>query len=668
MAIMDDGKLVRNVMRSKLQEADRSVLEEDSVDDEFSVKKITKKEIMDAAAIMKKYKESKKSLEQRIIDNEQWYKMRHWEYIRNKYNTGKNASERIEPSSGWMFNSIFNKHADAMDNYPEPNVLPRERNDEGEAKTLSAILPVIFERNKFKKVYSDCWWYKLKHGAAVYGVFWDSALENGLGDISVKQIDILNMFWEPGVRDIQDSRNLFIVTLKDSDIIKAEYPDIEELQQGGVKTIDVAEYKFDDTIDTSNKSVVVDWYYKKTNSLGRTVLHRVQFVGETVLYASENDGDYAERGWYDHGKYPVVFDVLFPEEGTPYGFGYVDLCKDPQTYIDKLNQIIAENVARTSRARYFFKEGSGVDKEQFRDLSNDLIDATGSLDGNLKLIEDKPLDGAAFNFLSFKVDELKETSGNRDVNQGSSAGGVTAAAAISALQEAGNKLSRDMLTLAYDAYTEINYLAIEMIRQFYDIERTFRIVGEGEKFDYVNYSNKGIAPEETGIKADGTMMYRMPVFDVKVKPQRNNPFSRMAQNEMAKELYSMGAFVPDNADQALILLSMMEFEGKDALIDKINKNKTLLEMVKRLTVQLAMANMQLFQLTGGAMGGMPSEEQLAMIQQAGAGGDIGKSYGGNVLGSDMASGINGAARNAATPYAARLQERARVRTDDESNI
>jgi len=633
---------------------------------ETGVDKITKKEIADATATMKKYKEGKESLEKRIVENEQWYKMRHWEFVRNKYNSGKNASERIEPASGWMFNSIFNKHADAMDNYPEPNVLPRERNDEQEANTLSAILPVIFERNKFKRVYSDAWWYKLKHGTAVYGIFWDNGFENGLGDISVKQIDLLNIFWEPGVRDIQDSQNLFIVALKDNDAIKSEYPDVKDLKTG-VKTIDVAEYKFDDTIDTTDKSVVVDWYYKRKVG-GRTILHRVQYVGETILYASENDPDYAERGWYDHGKYPVVFDVLFPEEGTPFGFGYVDLCKDSQTYIDKLNQIIAENVARTSRARYLYKENSGVNKEQFRDLSNDLVDATGTLDGNFKLIEDKPLDGMAFNFMSFKVDELKETSGNRDVNQGSAASGVTAAAAISALQEAGNKLSRDMLALSYDAYTEINYFAIEMIRQFYDVERTFRIIGEGEAFDYVSYSNKNIAMQQTGLQASGTPTFRMPVFDIKVKPQRSNPFSRMAQNETAKELYHMGVFVPDNADQALILLSMMDFEGKDALVEKISKNRTLLETVKQLTVQLAIVNMQLHQVTDGAMGSMPSSEQMAMIQQMNAPQAGTTPSTGRVLGSDLTAGMDGALQNATTPYGARLQERARVSVNDEGNI
>ena len=53
----------------------------------------------------------------------------------------------------------------------------------------------------------------------------------------------------------------------------------------------------------------------------------------------------------------------------------------------------------------------------------------------------------ALNVLEMKIDELKETSSNRDVSQGSSSGGVTAAAAIAALQEAGNKTVGIWLTL-----------------------------------------------------------------------------------------------------------------------------------------------------------------------------------------------------------------------------
>ena len=194
------------------------------------------------------------------------------------------------------------KHADAMDNYPEANVLPREQSDEQDASTLSAILPVIQERNQFEDTYSTNWWEKLKHGTAVYGDFWNNELENGLGDIDIREIDLLNIFWEPGITDIQNSRNLFIVDLKDKDLMEEEFPDLKGKIESNA--IDLTKYNYDDTVDTTDKIMIVDWYYKVRSANGRTILHYAKIVGSSLLFASENEPDYTERGWYDHGQYP----------------------------------------------------------------------------------------------------------------------------------------------------------------------------------------------------------------------------------------------------------------------------------------------------------------------------------------------------------------------------
>ena len=98
---------------------------------------IGREEIQAAQLTLNKYKEGKTNLERRIVDNEQWYKLRHWECMRTKENTP------VQPSSGWLFNAIANKHADAMDNFPSPNILPREEGDKAEAEMLTSIIPVI---------------------------------------------------------------------------------------------------------------------------------------------------------------------------------------------------------------------------------------------------------------------------------------------------------------------------------------------------------------------------------------------------------------------------------------------------------------------------------------------------------------------------------------------
>jgi len=158
---------------------------------------ITVKDIREAAATLQQYKSAKANLEQKIIDNEQWFKMRHWEQYRRR-DGGK------LPASAWLFNSILNKHADAMDNYPEPAILPAEESDSETAKMLSQVVPAILERNNYEQVYSDAWWYKLKHGCSAYGVFWNSELENGLGDIQIRKIDLLNIKGKTGDIEVDE--------------------------------------------------------------------------------------------------------------------------------------------------------------------------------------------------------------------------------------------------------------------------------------------------------------------------------------------------------------------------------------------------------------------------------------------------------------------------------
>nr|DAH21955.1 MAG TPA: portal protein [Caudoviricetes sp.] len=555
---------------------------------------ITDKDVERGIDLLTKYKDGKSNLESRIVNDELWWELRHWEGIvqskaKRVDRSGKEVKStppQPKPTSAWLFNTIQNKHADAMDNYPEPVVLPREESDEQSAKTLSQILPVVQEYNHFEQVYSDNWWEKLKHGTAAYGVFWDSQKDNGLGDIEIRDIDLLNLFWEPGITDIQKSRNLFIVDLVDNDLLDEAYPELKGKQKG--KVIDVKEYIYDDSVDTSEKSVVVDWYYKVKTPSGRTALHYVKFVGSTLLYASQNDPEYRERGFYDHGMYPVVLDVMYPEKGTPIGFGYVAICKDPQLYIDKLSANILENAMMATKKRFFVSDSTAINEEEFLDWNRPMVHVNGELgDQRVKEIVTQPLSDIYVTVAQMKIEEMKDTAANRDVNSGGTTN-VTAAAAIAALQEAGNKASRDMIAASYRAYTQINTLCVELMRQFYDVSRSFRITGEGNEYQFVTFDNAGLQDQVTGLDTLGNEMYRRPVFDLKIKAQKKNPFSRMEQNERAKELYSLGFFAPENAQASLIALEMMDFEGIQTVREKVMQGQTLLNMVMQMQQQLAM--------------------------------------------------------------------------------
>ena len=557
-------------------------------------KVIGQEDIKKAAEILQRYKDGKANLEERIVQDELWWEMRHWEVIRNSKNgtgaaSGENGASAAltpnspEPTSAWLFNCIMNKHADAMDNFPEPVALPRERSDEESAKILSSVLPVVLESCDFEDTYSDNWWEKLKHGTAAYGVFWNGSKENGLGDIDIREIDLLKLFWEPGIKDLQKSRNLFLVDLADNDLLVQQYPQLSGHLQGNA--VDIKQYIYDDTVDTSEKSVVVDWYYKVKSPNGRTLLHYVKFVGDQLLYASENDPEYRDRGFYDHGLYPVVLDVMFPEKGTPVGFGYVAICKDPQLYVDKLFGNILENAMMATKRRYFASTSTNINRDQFLNWNEPLVDVEGELDDRrLKEITSAPLSEIYVSVAQMKIEEMKDTAANRDVNSGGTGSGVTAAAAIAALQEAGNKASRDMISASYRAHIRINELCVELMRQFYDVTRSFRVLAPGNSagYDFIDLNNAKLKDQAAGRGAGGEILYRKPVFDIKIKSQKKNPFSRMEQNERAKELYSMGFFNPERAQESLGCLDMMDFEGIDKVREYVRQGQTLMNICMQL--------------------------------------------------------------------------------------
>lgn len=582
---------LRNLFRRREPEPERVIttpqlydgaevrFDETNIPEEDRKATIGREEVAKARALMRKYKDAKANLERRITENERWYQLQHWDSLSDKQPGEPNTS------SAWLFNSIANKHADAMDNYPEPIVLPREESDEHVAKTLTDILPVVMEQNDFEKVYSDAWWQKLKTGTAVYKVTWDNSKQNGLGDIAIINVDLLNLFWQPGIKDIQRSQNIFHVELVDNDILESQYPQLRnQLGQGGFQ---IAEYVTEDYIDTTDKTVVVDWYYKRSID-GREIVHYCKFVGDEVLYASENDPEMRERGYFEHGEYPFIFDVCFPEPGMPVGFGYLDVCKNPQLYIDKLDDAILKNAVMSARPRFFYRADGSINQETFADYKNDFVPFSGggSPQDSIMQITVPQLPGIALTVRQQKIDELKETSGNRDFSQGSTSAGVTSGAAISALIEAGNKQIRDILKASYRCYAEICTMIVELMRQFYTEQRYFRITGEDGAYTFEEFDNRMLQPLPTPQLFSEELAYRLPVFDIRIKAQKSSPFATVAQNERAKELYGMGFFNPQLSDQALACLDMMDFEGIEKVREKISQNGTLLQQIQMMQQQM----------------------------------------------------------------------------------
>lgn len=577
---------------------------------------ITSEIVKQAEARRQKYAKGKKSLDEKATANQKWWRGRHWSEIKKD---NKSLEDAEKPTSAWLFNSIINKHADMMDNFPKPNVLPRSRDSQADAEKLAKIVPVVLEQNGYQTTYSRKAYDYISDGTAITGVFWDNAKNDGMGDVAIRQIDIHNIFWKSGIEDIQESPEVFTIAAVDNNELVKMYPQMEG-KVGNDKT--TVKYEADDSTDDSSMSEVVDWYYKvveyedvvidesgTTLPRPKTILHYCKYCNGEVLYSSENEG--LENGFYQHGKFPFVFQVMFPIKDYPAGFGYIDVMKEPQKYIDVLDQLLADNAFKVGTERYFVRRSLGLNVDDFADYSKPFVEFDGNLDDAIKTIETPTIPAFVLQYQTNKIEELKETSGNRDFSQGTTSGGVTAASAIAALQEAGSKLSRDMIRAAHNAFTEECYLVIELIRQFYTEPREFRIDDGKGGYEFVDYDNANIAAETS---ADGILKSK-PIFDLQVTAEKKSPFSRAAQNEMAKELYSMGLFNPDMAEPALVCLDMMDFEGKDEIKKKVQDNSILMGKVQQMIGAIQAFDSAYPQFGLAQVAGLQSEMQTQMPQQ-----------------------------------------------------
>lgn len=571
--------------------------------------------------ILEQYKEGKKNLDERIKNNQEWWKLRHYGNMSPKTGTAaandKSQRNTSRPKSvtAWTVNSIINKHADYMDNYPEATCLPVEAADEEYAKTLSAVMPAVYERCNFEQTYSDAMWYKLIAGTDVLGYFWDNSLLNGLGDIAIRKCDILNLFWEQGITDIQESEYFFHTQLMSNQKIRNMFPDIPELKTRlSNPTIDVTTYNYDDTVSTAEHSMLVDVYYHKVNSKGKNVLHYCKYVNDIVLFASENMQEYEDTGYYKHGKYPFVFDTMFPVEGSPCGFGYIDIVKEVQKDIDELNDDFMHNAKEASHRRYIVNNASNINEDELKDVTREIIHAEGSAldEGNFKELVTKPLDNVYMGLLAQRINEIKEVSNNRDVSSGGTTSGATAASAIAAMQEAGSKTSRDQESSSYRSFKEGCYLVLELMAENYEETRYFRITGQNGEQQFIGFNNAGIKAQNAVDEQTGIETSRKPIFDIKVKPQKRSQYSTISQNELMKELWAAGVFNPQNATQAAVLVQLMDFEGKEKLLQIVSQNGTIYQqLVQYQQIVMTMAQ----QLD--SMAGTQYTPQVQMAIQAG---------------------------------------------------
>lgn len=483
--------------------------------------------------------------------------------------------------------STFNNCiADQMDNMPEALMLPETKELEHVAEDLTDIVRFVMAQNNYESLHrrrvEDCFCT----GTAITQVAWDPEMSGGRGDVCVIRWPVENFLWDPIADTLQDARALFKVSWHPLSWYEQHYPEKAKdigSDSGEYSGLGVPEAQEENLGGDEDRAMMLEYWYRLYDAKQKRYTINVAYLAGGVLLANEKDV-------YAHGLYPFVADVFTPIEGLPVGDGLVQELAPMMRYVNRYANYIDMNLRMSSKGRLLVDRAAGIDKEALLDWETDVVEGDRIDASALTWMQNQPFTGAVTQQMLQLQMDIKQDSGQNQFSRGETAGGVTAASAISALQEAGGKITRLRTNVLNQGYKAIVEQVMWLISQFYDKKRVMFITGDNNS----GMHEVDASPEHLFGKSKGGRL-PVPPYTVQIQVQRRNPLRQQAQNELFMQAYSMAAQAGAPFPLS-VLFKMLHVDGKERILPEIVQFETLQQQMQEMASmneQLTMRNQEL---------------------------------------------------------------------------
>lgn len=478
----------------------------------------------------------------RLEDNERMYIGDHWADV------PMTDPNEPRPCTPVIHSCVENVKADFMRAFPMAVVTAEQPQYKDIATVISAVVKQNHDSCKYKAE-----WRKESHNLLVAGYFitetgYDPYENDGLGGAYIRSVNPRGIMFDPLAESIDECRAIFKFTSKPKEWMEEQYPNVVFKADGYAEQTPQDEHL---NRDTQKQVVLIEyWWREKDERTNRYRVHMVKLASRQIL---EDSRERKPEGVYAHGKYPFVVCSLFERPGTFLGKGFPDVYGSVQRDSDKMDQIIMKNALMASKNKLLVTGSSGFDVNDLRDWSKEVHQGE-----NLKGItwfQNPILPDYIYAYAEQKRTAVKEESGANDFSRGQTGSGVTAASAISALQEAASKRSYAAIELMHEAYKEAVRMEIEIEREYNILPREVYYTTDGQPQTATFEQAMMFYTSETGQK--------LPIeFAISIKVQNETKWTIMAHNELVLQMVQMGVLPPQNA------VELMEFEGKEEILQK----------------------------------------------------------------------------------------------------
>lgn len=440
---------------------------------------------------------------------------------------------------------------------PGASVVPATADDTSQAAAQAGeqAWTSTRDRRHLDAEVSDAVFWAVVTGNGFIKTYWDDDLKDEhadiLGDIRYLSVDPYKMFFpDLRLRNIQDQPYLFHAYAKPTEWLKLQYEEElegKELASDCLSTDGIMEAAYatprgqQESKDFDSNLVIEAWVkpgaFRELRQGGRVVI-----VGEHIV-AAEIDGLPYEHGDYPFSHFPHI------DTGKFYGASIIEDLEDLQRSYNKLRSAIQESWDKMGKPQLAAAKGSISGARMTNEIGL-VVDYKFGM-GAPTPIPLQQLPQYMLNDLENIKADMEDISGQHQVTKGSVPPGVTAAAAISYLQEADDSYLSTSYENMERMYESVARQTLNLIVQYWDEPRRIKIIGEDQAFDSAELSGANVK--------GGT--------DIRVEKGSSLPQSRAAKQALAMDLMLNG--VIDNSQG----LEMMGVGGSKSIVDLIQIDK-----------------------------------------------------------------------------------------------
>jgi hypothetical protein len=572
-----------------------------------------RREIKLVTRLFEKAKKHRKKYDEKWLDYYKMFRGKQWKEQRPSYR----HSEVIN----FVFQAIQSSVPIVTDARPKFEFLPQEPQDLELATILTEVCQADWDSQNWNYTTAEVVYDGHFYGTGMGNMGFNPDADYGQGQITYESADPFYCFPDPNAHKVNDgkkrSRYFIYAEPVDIEVLKREYPehkdhlkpDLIDLVQGEKTSLDQVKFKS----PTDNKTVLEGQSAYDVGSTDQCLkitcyLYSDEFDEEEIkdrLDGGLEVSRYEQRLKYPNGQKiciaggvhlhsgPIPFDdgvfpyarfvnYILPREF--WGISEVEQLESPQKVFNKLVSFSLDVLTLMGNPVWVVDNNSGVDTDNLYNKPGLIIEKAPNTEVTRQ--EGVQLQPFVLQLIDRMETWFQDISGRSDVTQGINPSGVTAASAITTLQEAAQTRIR-LKSRNLDAFLQdLGQLYLSRVFQFYSSPRIFRLTNNPNAQKYFKfYVESETAPDgQVQRKAvirdyipqpDGSMAESLQArefqirggFDVKVTTGSSLPFAKAQKANLSFKLFEDGAI-----DEPA-LLEGVEYPNWEAVWGRVEQRK-----------------------------------------------------------------------------------------------